>query len=369
MVLLNLFISFALLIVGITIIGNLIFFPRLQVNQTDEQSFVSILIPARNEAAVIARTVKQVLTQTYPYFELLVLDDDSSDGTGALAKKAAGTDERFRLLRGETLPRGWLGKNWACHQLSEAASGSLLLFLDADVLLLPEALATLVAMRSHDGAGLLTVWPSQITESWSERLVVPLIAFVILGYLPVLPVHHAPCSVFAAANGQCLLFTHTAYELSGGHATVREKILEDVALARQVKKMGLRLRMADGNRLVSCHMYPGGWPQVRDGFAKNLLSGHGNNLPFLLISTVFHWLVFVIPWIWWVFGGGWFALILGLTGVLLRGLTAAFSHQRILDALLMPLSVVLMTEIAFRSIAWHFQSRATWKGRSLKIED
>jgi chlorobactene glucosyltransferase len=212
---------------------------------------------------------------------------------------------------------------------------------------------------------LLTIWPTQITKSWSERLVVPLIAFAILGYLPVLPVYYTRWPIFAAANGQCLLFTRSAYQQCGGHAAVRGNVVEDVGLAQRVKKVGLRLRMADGNRLVSCQMYPGGWSQVRAGFAKNILAGHGYSVPFLLLSTVFHWLVFILPWVWLFFGGGEFALGLGLAGVLLRALTAAYSHQRILDALLMPLSVVLMTRIALQSITWHYTGSAAWKGRAI----
>jgi chlorobactene glucosyltransferase len=309
------------------------------------------------------------LAQIYPRFELLLLDDNSRDGTEELATAAAQGDERFRLLHGEPLPAGWLGKNWACHQLAQAARGDLLLFLDADVQLAPGALAALVNLLSRENAGLLTIWPTQITQSWGERLVVPLMAFAILGYLPVLPVHYAPWPIFAAANGQCLLFSRAAYQQSGGHAAARGQVVEDVTLARRVKQAGLPLRMADGNRLVACRMYPGGWPQVRAGFAKNILAGHGNRVPFLLVSTVFHWLVFIFPWIWLIFGGGGFALGLGLAGVLLRALTAAFTRQRPFDALLLPVSVVLMTGIAFQSIAWHYRGGATWKGRTLKIED
>ena len=366
MFILGLFISLALLIIGITVFSNLIFFPRLRVVQPEAQPLMSVLIPARNEATVIASMVEQVLAQTYTNIELLVLDDDSSDGTGTLAEQAAGGDERFRLLHGEALPNGWLGKNWACHQLAQFARGDLLLFLDADVQLQPEALGSLVGMLTREKASLLTVWPMQITSSWGERLVVPLMSFAILGYLPVLPVHYTPWSAFAAANGQCLLFTRQTYQEIGGHAAVWENVVEDVALARRVKRVGLRIRMADGNRLVSCRMYPGGWSEVRDGFAKNILAGHGNSALFLLVSTAFHGLIFILPWVWWIFGGDWLVLLLGLIGVLLRALTAVFTHQRIRDALFMPLSVLLMTGIAFRSILWHHRGDAVWKGRPIR---
>ena len=388
-----LFISFALLIIGITILTNIIFFPRLQNDWPEEQPKVSVLIPARDESNVIFQTVMQALAQTYRAIELIVLDDRSSDNTAELAMQAAGPDERFHLLRGEPLPQGWLGKNWACHQLSQAANGELLLFLDADVQLQPAALAAIVTHMSRKNAELLTVWPTQLTTSWGERLVVPLIAFAIMGYLPILPVHYTPWSAFAAANGQCLLFTRSAYQQIGGHAAVRNNVVEDVALSRQVKTIVLpkqsaakskelwhvfgRIRhyfrsplsMSDGNRIVSCQMYPGGWLQARNGFAKNILAGHGNQPVILLVSTIFHWLIFVIPWFWWFAGGSWWALGLGLSGLLLRAITAAFTNQRIFDALLMPLSVVLMTDITLHAIIWHYTGSATWKGRPLRIDN
>ena len=389
MYLVGLLISFALLIIGITVIMNLVFFPRLQEALPEKQPRVSVLIPARDEASTISQTVQQVLAQTYPDFELVVLDDHSSDGTAELAMQAADSDARFHLLHGEPLPPGWLGKNWACHQLFQSACGEMLLFLDADVGLQPEALAALVRHMQLTRAELLTTWPTQLTYSLGERLVVPLINFAVLGYLPILLVHYTPWRAFAAANGQCMLFSASAYQKIGGHAAVRDQVVEDVALARRVKAVmhpkhaqlnrlispggaaGWRayfsspLRMADGNWLVRCRMYPQGWPQVRDGFSKNILSGHGNSVAFLLASTVFHWLIFIVPWVWLFFGGGWWALGLGVTGIMLRALTAAFTHQRILDALWMPLSVVLITDIALHAISWHYSGKATWKGRNL----
>jgi chlorobactene glucosyltransferase len=380
MYLVGLLISFALLIIGITVILNLVFFPKLQEALPEKQPRVSVLIPARDEASAISQTVQQVLAQTYRNFDLVVLDDHSSDGTDELAKQVAKSDDRFHLLHGKPLPPGWLGKNWACHQLSQAASGEMLLFLDADVGLQPEALAALVMHMQRTSAELLTTWPTQLTHNWGERLVVPLINFSVLGYLPILLVHYTPWRTFAAANGQCLLFSASAYQKIGGHAAVRDQVVEDVSLARRVKALihtrpggttGWRdalsspLRMADGNWLVRCRMYPQGWPQVRDGFSKNILGGHANSVAFLLASTVFHWLIFIVPWVWLFFGGGWWALGLGVTGIMLRGMTAAFAHQRVLDALWMPLSVVLMTDIALHAISWYYSGKATWKGRNL----
>ncbi len=358
------FISLALAVLAVTAVSNLLLFPRLKATQPVQQPKLSILIPARNEAAVIGQTVRTLLRQSYANFELLLLDDQSDDGTGAIAAQAAAGDERFRLLPGAPLPPGWLGKNWACHQLSQAATGEWLLFADADVRWAETAVATLLSLAETERADLLTVWPTQQTESWAERLVVPLMPFAILCYLPILPVHFTHWPAFAAANGQCLLFRRTAYETVGGHTAVRRNVIEDVALAKAIKAHRLRLRMADGNRLVSCRMYQN-WPEVKAGFAKNILAGHGGSVPFLLLSTLFHGLVFLFPWLWFGVTLDLWPLILLLGGVLLRAGTAVFSHQRPLDAIFMPISVLLMSRIAAQSIWWQWRGTAEWKGRIL----
>jgi chlorobactene glucosyltransferase len=356
-------VSIFLVCITLIIAANLWFFPRLRNPVTDKAApFVSILIPARNEADSIGLTIQSILAQSNSNFELLVLNDNSSDETVSKVLEAGGEDERVRLLEGRSLPSGWLGKNWACHQLAEAASGDYLLFVDADVTLQPQALAALMQHAQQESSDLLTIWPTQQTESWAERLTVPLISLVVLGYLPVLMVHHTPWRVFAAANGQCLLFHRHAYQQIGGHRAVRGQIVEDVALSRHVKGCGLKLRMADGSGLIRCRMYSN-WPEVRDGFAKNILAGHGQSSLFLMASTLFHWMVFILPWFWLFAGGGLWPLLLVAIGVGARAITAYATGQRVRDALLMPISVVLMTSIAGRSIFWHWRGRTQWKGR------
>ena len=285
---------------GLTLLLNVFFYLRLDSGQETTDGnlpFVSLLIPARNEAATIGRTLTQLTKQTYPSFEIIVLDDNSSDGTAAIARESAAHFGRFQLIQGGPLPTGWLGKNHACHQLARAATGDIVVFTDADVAWQPQALAALVAQMSVTNADMLTVWPTQTTETAGERLTVPLIALAILAYLPIAGVHYLPLPIFAAANGQCIAFRRPAYNAIGGHTTVRDRIVEDVALAQATKSADLRLRMCDGNRLIGCRMYRN-WSEARDGFSKNILAGHGNSQAALLLSTVFHWVVFVAPVVW-----------------------------------------------------------------------
>jgi chlorobactene glucosyltransferase len=340
----------------------------------NEPPFVSVMIPARNESAVIGQTIRHLMRQSYPHYEVILLDDNSTDGTAEAAAQH-GDDERLRIMRGAALPEGWMGKNWACHQMSQTAKGDILVFTDADVQWAPEALSSLVSAMQSTRADLYTVWPTQHTVTWAERLCVPLMAVVVIGYLPVIGTHYVPLSVFGAANGQCMAWRRHAYQLTCGHEAVFDNVLEDVTLARMVKGAGLRLRMADGNHLISCRMY-NDWRSVRDGYAKNILAGYGNSVLALVLATIFHWLIFLFPWVWLGFGWtvdalsiGWPAwpLALIVIGLTIRALTAAFTHQRVLDALLLPVSVLLMTRIAFQAIWWELRyGGPTWKGRVVR---
>ncbi len=355
----------ALFIIAFTLLSNMLLFPRLQAKKPHEQPFVSVLIPARNEAAVIAQTIQKFRAQTYTSFELLLLDDNSTDGTAEIANSATEGDTRIKLCSGKELPGGWGGKNWACQQLAQQAQGDILLFTDADVRWEPNALEAVIAQLQASHADLLTIWPTQQTITFAERLTVPLMAFVILGYLPIIGVHYVPLGAFAAANGQCMAWKRETYWNVGGHEAIANNVLDDVTLARMAKEQGSRIRMADGNRLIQARMYTN-WQTVRDGFAKNILAGYGNSVFGLLLGAVFHWLVFLFPWFMLALPEFrlWGALLI-LLGITARALSAAFTHQRTIDAIFMPLSVLLFTRIAAQSIQWHFTGGPRWKGRQI----
>jgi chlorobactene glucosyltransferase len=352
---------FLTLIALITIV-NVITFPRLDVDHTPSfYPFVSIMVPARNERNIIAGTVRSWASVIYPNYEVIILDDCSSDDTFGVASQAADGDSHVHVLAGVPVPSGWKGKNWACQQMAQVARGEVLLFTDADVQWTPMSLAALIAEMDRSSADLLSVWPTQISHTWTERLVVPLLGFVIMGYLPVLAVHHCPWSIFSAAIGQCLFFQRQAYEAIGGHAAIRDSLVDDMTFAKVIKSRRLQLRTADGARLVSTRMYHS-WKDVRDGFAKNILAGHGNSLLFLVFSTFFHWSLFILPWIWMIFRPMQ-GMILVTIGILTRALSAVFTRQRLLDAVFLPISILLMTTIAARSVWWQFTGGVQWKER------
>jgi chlorobactene glucosyltransferase len=362
-------------LIGLNMIAllNAATFPHLKA-ASQHVGRVSILIPARNEAANIGDTIRSLIAQPDPGLEILLLDDHSSDGTAEIASQAAEGDQRVRVLAGRPLPPGWLGKAWACQQLGEQAQGDILIFSDADVRWQPGAVAALVAHIENTRADLLTAWPQQIAITWAERLVVPLMAFSVLGYLPVLAVHHIPWTAFAAAIGQCLVFRRSAYQQIGSHAAVRQSVVDDMAFAWAIKRAGLRLRLADSAGMLKTRMYHN-WNEVRQGFAKNILAGHANSLALLGLSTLFHWAAFVFPWLWLALGWlsrpasayPWMPLTLVLLGISLRAVTTAISRQRLDDAIFLPFSVLLMTVIAAQGVKWRLNGGPRWKGRTLSL--
>ncbi len=347
---------------GVTII-NVLTFPRLNKSQSiSSEQLVSILIPARNEAHIIEQTVRNLLKQSYTNIEVIVLNDNSTDNTAQILD--AIQDKRLQVINGSSLPAGWMGKSWACHQLSKQAQGDILVFTDADVQWSENALeALLYQMRQRD-ADLFTVWSTQQTITYAERFTVPLMAFAILTYLPTFMTHYSPFSIFAAANGQCMVWKRNIYDAIGGHTVVANNVLDDVNLARVVKKSGYSLWMADANELITCRMYEN-WETVRDGFAKNILAGYGNSVIALSMSIIFHFVVFLLPVILLIAFPEyrlWLAIFI-MQVMLIRALSASFTHQRLFDAIAMPFSVMLMTLIAIRSITWHYTGGPRWKGR------
>ncbi len=353
------------LMVGIAL-WNLATAPRLELAGAPlSRREVSLLVPARNEEENLRATMPALLALDYPELEILVLDDVSDDGTAALVQRyAERSPGRVRLLRGRPLPSGWLGKNWACHQLAEAAAGEVLIFCDADVTVSSDAVTRTVALMDSAEAGVLTAFPRQRFGSWTEAAVVPLVTQLpVLTMLPLSLVPRTRAPSLAVGNGQWLAFTRAAYRAAGGHAGVRGDIVEDVALARAAKRAGERLVAATARDTLEVRMYHGG-PAVREGFSKNLyaLVG-GRSLPFAAAVAAFM-LAGIYPWVGAMFGLAYAAFpLLLLTVVRLCGLRFFGSPLRSL--LLHPVGAVLLLSIAF--VSWRGARRGTlrWKGRGI----
>ena len=344
------------------ILVNLVLFPRLTASPAGAGNGrgrglagTSLLVPVRNEAAVLRRTLPGLLAQ--PVGEILLLDDESEDGTAAEARRLAAGDPRVRILRGARLPAGWVGKTWACSQLAEAARGERLVFLDADVHLEPGAIEALADEMDRQGADAFSVFPRQRTGSLSERALLPIIDDVLLSFLPF-PLLRAPVPSAAAANGQVFAFRRAAYASSGGHAAVKGEILEDVLLARHVRRRGLRLGLALGGDLASVRMYRSDAELVR-GLAKSLLPAYGGSRLLLILGALWHVVVYTLPVALLAWELRW-AVPLALAVLQRVLLNAKTGRDAPWEALLVPVAPLLALPVHLRAMG----RRRVWKGRS-----
>ena len=339
-----------------------------------EPQLVSLLVPARNEAANVGGCVRSLLAQTYPRLEVLVLDDRSEDDTRAILDRERSRDPRLVVMAGEEPPPGWTGKNWACHKLALAARGEVLLFADADTDFFdPDAVHAIVRTLQASRADLLSGLPRQVLGSLGETLVVPMFYWAFFSFTPLALglVWRRPA--FARAVGQVMAFRREAYEAIGGHAAIRASVVDDLDLARRIAGAGLACRVLDATALVRCRMYRGG-REAFAGFGKNLFAAFGYAI--LPYAFVWGWLGYVhlepITML---------ALHVALptrvavepallaASVTLALATWALTYGRlrlpIWPALVYPLTFVGFLAVAVRSFVDVVRRRATWKGRRI----
>jgi len=234
---------------------------------------VSVIIPARNEQRNIDRCVRSVLATRYPALEVIVVDDHSTDATGAIARAIARDDARLMVVDAPDLPDGWFGKQWACATGARVAHGGLLLFTDADTLHTPDLLSRAVnALRDRDAA-LLSLAGHQEMHSFWERIVQPqMFALLSIRYGGTEHVSHARRAEDVIANGQFILMRRDAYDAIGGHAAVRDRVAEDMALAQEFFRAGKRIVLFLALHQFSTHMYAS-LREVIDGWRKNIYAG------------------------------------------------------------------------------------------------
>jgi chlorobactene glucosyltransferase len=341
---------------------------------------VTVIIPARNESTTIATVVRSILQSSYHSFELLVVDDRSTDDTASIVEGLA-VDTRVRLLAGEELPEGWYGKPWACYQGYRHAQGELLLFTDADTQHHPELLERAVGALLTQHAGLVTVSPVQRCITFWERIVMPQIWFL-------LALRYSPSSVNQArrprdviANGQFILTTRGAYETAGTHAAVRHEVAEDLALAQTYLVKGLKLHFAFAERLMETRMYQG-LTSLVEGWSKNIYLGGRRSfpdepflravVPLMLVAGMLFWLAPPA-----VLVGGLFSHILaGLfapAAVAVAGSTVFWMlicygmAIPVLYGVGYPLGSLMALYIALRSI-WRGSRKVEWRGRVYRHE-
>lgn len=327
---------------------------------------VSVLIPARNEARGIEACVRSAAALVPPPLEIVVCDDGSTDRTPELLAELQRELPTLRVLRGRTLPTGWVGKPHACHQLGQAARGDWLLFVDADVVLSPDAAQRLGGLARDEQATVLSAVPHQRTGSLGEELLLPLLHLTYTAWFPLLLVRRSRNPAFLAANGQVLALRRDAYQRIGGFEAVRQEVVDDMALCRRAKVAGEGVLFVDGEALASCRMYEDARGVWR-GFSKNLYEGLGGHPGALAGVITLYFLSFVAPYLV-LFSGLPGTLAPGLVGVganlALRGLLALRHGHSVRAALLHPLAVLALLALAVNSWRWHARGQIQWAGRS-----
>ncbi len=353
---------------------NIRFFERVPPTDGIQKKWpkVSILIPARNEEKRIRPLIESLLRQDYPNYEILVLDDRSTDQTLKLLLTYARKHKNLRVITGKELPSGWLGKPWACHQLSQKAKGDWFLYTDADTWHGPDMLKRSIQFSEKKNADALSLMNEQVTESWMEKLVVPVMVYSLVAYLPgswaLNP--QSPFRKFAGVGGQFILVRKKVYRDIGGHFSVKNEIVEDLSFGRELVKGSYRVVLGNGSDFTFCRMYADA-REVWEGFSKNMFPAAGFSLPRMAAILLVLLGIGIAPFIGLTWGSAsplffpCLALVLSQWGIRLTH-AVCYRMNRI-SVLFHPLGSFLFALIGINSILWFWLGRGRWKGRKLGL--
>ncbi len=358
--------------------------PLYSSPESQKKPKISVCIPARNEEETIGELLTSLKDQTWPNYDVHVLDDQSTDRTHEIAisyqKKYP---NKFFIHTGKDKPDDWLGKPWACYQLSQKTDGEILVFLDADTEATPIILEHTVYSMDHYNLDMLTVWPRQKLVTLWEQTIIPVVFYTLLTLLPSIYVYRIPrwmpsklrkkmAPKFAAACGQCLTFRRDVYEKIGGHESVKDQVVEDVELAKVIKENGYTLRMFNGMGSISCRMYDNE-TEIFQGLRKNFLLGFNNNIPIFIAAGLLHLIVFVLPAItfitsFFIYDPTIFFLSIACISIILieRLILALWYQINPLFAFTHPLAVLWFQVLAIVKIKDYYSGMTTvWKGRKV----
>ncbi|MDY3561974.1 glycosyltransferase [Gemmata sp. JC673] len=351
-----------------------------------DQPVISVLIPARNEELGIEACVRSVLASRHVELEVIVLDDASTDRTADIVRALAVADPRVRVQSAPPLPDGWAGKQHACFALSQLARYDILTFLDADVRLRPDALARMARFLRESKCALVSGFPHQETGTLFERLLIPLINWLLLSFLPLWGMRRSPRAAFGAGCGQWFMTARAAYETVGGHGAVRSSFHDGLTLPRAYRKAGFGTDICDATHLASCRMYRSA-SAVWFGLAKNAREGMaatgqigfwtvtlfcGQVVPALLLVLALSGLTFeadphertveqaVRPFALSVLGS---AIVMSLSK---RCHAAVHFRQSWVGVLLHPVAILLLLAVQWYAVLrWVIGKPVGWKGRAL----
>jgi glycosyltransferase involved in cell wall biosynthesis len=326
-------------------------------NPSTVANSVSVLIPMRNEVDNVTECINSISSQIgLENYEILTLNDHSEDETASLLAKFS----NVKNLDGKPLPVGWLGKSWACQQLADASIGEYLVFIDADVRLSKNAIASAISkMEKWD---FISPYPKQIAKGFVQRLFQPLLQWSWLASVPLGISQKLGIKSMTVANGQFLIIKKSAYVKSGGHESIKSEVLDDIMLARQLLNSGFSGGVAEGSQVANCQMYKSAGALV-NGYRKSLWNGFGSILG-TFVAIIILLLSSVAPFIAALFGSKIGLISFGLI-VLSRVISSIRTGSIPNTALLHPLAIVFLISLIIYSWIGKLTNTLTWRDRKL----
>lgn len=337
--------------------------PMLSRGNNRRKNFpkVSVLIPARNEEENIWICLESVASQSYPNMEVIVLDDNSTDETREIIEDIQEEYPLVKVLDGSPLPTGWIGKNWACHQLAMEATGEFFLFIDADVFLKPGAVESAIDVVQKYNAHAITTFPTQKTDTIGEKITVPILNWMLLTLLPLRYAARTKKPRIAAANGQFFLFKSDVYNRIGGHKTLSNAIAEDLVFMRRLKRYKYKAVTLLDSDFVECRMYDSLRAAIR-GFSKSFYPGFEMNIVSYLACLFAITTVYLAPFVL-VFFHLNYLILIGII-IINRLLISKISNQKsLLNVLLHPVHILLFFYIGIYSLNLAKKKKLRWKDR------
>lgn len=323
---------------------------------------LSVLIPARNEAHNLPRLLKEISQQNYPKFEIIVYNDQSEDDTASVLEEAQKQYQNLKVIHAEGLPEGWAGKNHACYQLAQNASGDYLLFLDADVKVQGNLFMNAVSRMKKDDLKLLSIFPQQEMCTLGEKITVPIMNWILLSLLPLVLVQKSKRKSLAAANGQFMLFEAEIYKKHQWHQQLKNSLVEDIECIRLMKDNGFKVATLMGNNDVVCRMYSS-YEEGINGFAKNFIQFYGNSIFVAILNTLI--IDLGILFIYFALNIEQFVAYIVIV-LIIRMLISKKSNQNtIVNLVLHPLQMTTLLIILFKGIKVKIKKEYQWKGRKI----
>jgi glycosyltransferase involved in cell wall biosynthesis len=341
---------------------NFISNPKLTRVNRQYADFVSILIPARNEADNILKLLQSIGQQDYKTYEVIIYDDESTDKTYEICSQFADSHEGFSIIKGSKLQAGWIGKNYACNELAKQAKGDYFLFLDADEIINNGLINSSVHRMHLNNLGLLSLFANQVMQTAGEKTTVPLLHYMLLNLLPLRLVYLIKNIAFATASGQFMFFDAAVYRQNQWHEKVKDTVAEDAEIMKLIKSASYNGEVLLANGMVSCRMYKGYW-EALNGFSKNALAVFNYSVTGLLLNILL------------LIGGPMvvimtlnFNLIFFMVGliILTRIMISLSAGQNALyNVILHPVQMINLAIIVFLSIQKYLTRTVVWKGRRI----